>query len=62
MDLAQKLLELKNEIGNLSSEEQSIKNRIQELKFLIEEKKKHDSQIVTLKAEEAALMRELGFN
>ena len=62
MDLSKKLVELKNDIGNLSSEEQVIKNRIQELKYLLAEKTKHQTTINALKAEEIALMAELGLN
>jgi len=60
MDINHKIKELKAEVQNLDTERQMTKNRITELKSLVEDKKRKLAEIEKLKAEEAELLAELG--
>jgi hypothetical protein len=59
-DILEKNKELKASIDQMSIEEKAIKARINELKNLIEEKKRKTVALDAAKQEEAALLRELG--
>jgi SMC interacting uncharacterized protein involved in chromosome segregation len=59
MTVADKLKTLKSEIETFSAEERAIKQRIQELKSAYAEHAKRSKQVEELRAEEAALIKEL---
>ncbi len=58
-DILEKNKELKAAIEQMAIEEKTIKARINELKNLIEEKKRKQSALDAAKKEEAALLKEL---
>jgi hypothetical protein len=60
MDVSIKIRELRADIDSISDQEKVIKSRIQELKMIVEEKKKREANLVDLKKQEAELMKELG--
>jgi len=60
MNVDEKIKELKNAIDALSKEERATKGRIEELKKLINEKKRREETLANVKAEEAACLKELG--
>ena len=59
-DIVEKNKELKASIDQMAIEERTIKARINELKNLIEEKKRKTAALEAAKKEEAALLKELG--
>ena len=58
-DIIEKNKELKVSIGKMANEEKAIKARINELKNLIEEKRRKTVALDAAKKEEAALLKEL---
>lgn len=60
MDISNKVRELKDDIQKIASESKIVANRITELKFLVDEKKKKETELADLKLQEAALIKELG--
>jgi len=58
-DIQEKNKELKASIDKMAIEEKTIKARINELKNLIEEKKRKTLALEAAKKEEAALLKEL---
>jgi len=58
-DIVAKNKELKESIEKMAVEEKTIKARINELKNLIEEKKRKSAALDAAKKEEAALLKEL---
>ena len=60
MDVTQKLKDLKSAVQDIDTEERQVTSRISELRQLVETKKKKEAKLDKLKAEEAALLEELG--
>lgn len=59
-DISDKIREQRGSVDKIASEEQLVRSRINELKQLIAEKAKRQESLEALKAEEAALLKQLG--
>lgn len=60
MDISNKIREIRSDIELISNEEKVIKARLQELKMIVEEKKRREASLVDLKKQEEELLKELG--
>jgi cell shape-determining protein MreC len=60
MDVSSKIKELKTECSNLDDKKNILAKRIQELKALVEEKKRKEQQIAELEKQEQELLASLG--
>lgn len=60
MDVNQKIQSLREEVRALANTEQAVRERIEQLKRLVEEKKAREAKLAQAQAEEEALLVELG--